>query len=327
MKIIIFFLFLLAVIIFYSFFYKAPKQKSILWGVNFSQMQAENLKLDWKETYLALLDDLRIKNVKLLTNWDFVEDTKDNYYFDDVDWQVEEAQVRGANLIYVVGMKTGRWPECHLPKWAMGFTKPELQKKILQYIEQVILRYKDSKAIVAWQVENEPFFNFGECPWYDSNFLKKEVELVKSLDPSRKIIITDSGEQSLWLGAARVGDIVGATMYRRVWFSITDGLGFYFDFPIPPIYYWHKAQIIKYFFGKNVISTELQAEPWSQKLFYDVPLAEQEKSMNIKRFKKIIDYAKATGLKEFYFWGSEWWYWMKEVQNRPQFWEEARIYF
>ena len=51
-------------------------------------------------------------------------------------------------------------------------------------------------------------FKFGECPsWYYKNddFLKKEVALVKSLDPSRQIIISDSGEQSTWFGAAKVG--------------------------------------------------------------------------------------------------------------------------
>ena len=94
---------------------------------------------------------------------------------------------------------------------------------------EVVERYKDSKAIAYWQVENEPLFKFGLCPsWYYQNddFLKKEVALVKSLDPSRKIIISDSGEQSTWFSAAKVGDIVGITMYRDVWAHVTDTFGF-----------------------------------------------------------------------------------------------------
>ena len=328
LKIIILFLLALLIIFLYYFFIgKAPKQKNIVWGVNFSQMQAENLEIDWKETYLAFLDDLNVKNIKLVTNWDFIENVKDSYYFDDIDWQIKEAESRGVNLIYVVGMKTGRWPECHTPQWTDNLSQQQQQQEILKYIEKVVLRYKNSKAIVVWQVENEPFFKFGECPWYDKNFLKKEIELVKSLDPTRQIIISDSGEQSLWFKAAKAGDIVGITMYRKVWSHINNIYGFYFNMPLLPVHYWRKAQIIKKIFGKNVINIVLQAEPWAQKLFYDVPLEEQEKTMNLEQFKKNIEYARETGLNEFYLWGGEWWYWMKEKHERPEIWNEAKKLF
>lgn len=328
LKIIILVLLVLFVFLIYYFFIgKAPKQKALVWGINFSQMQAENLKLDWRKTYLALLDDLKVKNIKLITNWDFIENEKGNYYFDDIDWQVKEAESRGVNLIYVVGMKTGRWPECHMPKWGDSLSKSQQQEETLKYIKEVVLRYKNSKAIITWQVENEPFFKFGKCPWYDKNFLKKEVEMVKSLDSTRQIIISDSGEQSTWFGVAKIGDIVGTTMYRKVWSRINDTFGFYLDSFLPPIHYWRKAQIIKKIFGKDVICTELQAEPWAHKLFYDVPLEEQEKTMNLKQFKKNIEYAKETGLNKFYLWGAEWWYWLKETQNKPEIWNESRKLF
>ncbi|MEK7540684.1 MAG: hypothetical protein AAB529_00365 [Patescibacteria group bacterium] len=328
LKIIILVLFVLFVIFLYYFFIgKAPKQKNIIWGVNFSQMQAESLKLDWRETYLAILDDLGVKNIKLLTQWDWIGGKKDDYFFNDVDWQIKQAQRKNAKIIYVVGMKTGRWPECHIPNWANGLSKEQQQDEILKYIKKIILRYKDNDAIAVWQVENEPLFKFGQCPWYDKNFLKKEVELVKSLDSTRQIIISDSGEQSMWFGAAKIGDIVGTTMYRKVWGRISDIFGFYIDSFLPPVHYWRKAQIIKKIFGKDVISTELQAEPWAQKLFYDVSLEEQEKTMNLEQFKKNIEYAKETGLKEFYLWGAEWWYWMKKTQNRPEIWNEASNLF
>ena len=41
----------------YLFIGKTEPAKEVIWGVNFSQKQAQNLGLDWKETYLALLDD------------------------------------------------------------------------------------------------------------------------------------------------------------------------------------------------------------------------------------------------------------------------------
>src|SRR3989344_2520556 len=313
--------------LYYFFILKTPKQQTMVWGVNFSQTRAESLKLDWRETYNAILGDLGAKNIKLHTQWDWVEGEKNDYFFNDIDWQLEKAKEHGAGIIYVVGMKSGRWPECHLPDWAEQISKDDQQKEILEYIEQVVLRYKDNPAIVAWQAENEPLFNFGECPWYDKEFLKKEVALIKSLDPSRPVIITDSGEQSMWTEAAKIGDIVGVTMYRKVWFHIFGELGFYFDFPLPPSSYFRKSQLINKFFGKKVICIELQAEPWNSKLFYDTTVERQEKSMNLNQFKDNIIYAKNTGLNEFYLWGAEWWFWLKETQHKPEIWDEAKKLF
>lgn len=317
----------LAVIFCYFFVGSAPEAKHITWGVDFSQMQAETLKLDWKQTYLAILEDLGAKNIKLHTQWDFVEGKKDVFYFDDTDWQVAQAQSHDAKLIYVVGMKTGRWPECHIPAWADGLSKEQQQAEILTYVTQVVNRYKGSPAIYAWQAENEPLFNFGECPWYDKDFLTKEVALIKSLDPTRPVIISDSGEQSLWLDAGKIGDIVGVTMYRKLWFSVTKNFGFYATFPLPPVFYQRRAQIIQYLFHKTVICVELQAEPWAYKQFYNLPLSEQEKTMNLQQLKDNVSYAKATGFNTFYFWGVEYWYWLKTTQNQPALWDYEKGIF
>jgi len=303
------------------------EQKNITWGVNFSQMQAEALQLNWKEMYLAMLRDLGVKKVKLVTQWDWVEGKQDDFYFQDIDWQIAQAEHYGTQLIYVVGMKTGRWPECHLPTWAVGLSKEEQQKKLLEYVEVMVRRYKGSPAVAFWQVEHEPLFKFGECPWYDKEFLKKEVALVKTLDPSRQIIISDTGEASLWFEAANIGDIVSATMYRTVWMHISKNLGFFFKWPLPPQFYGAKAMLIKKVFNKPVICGELQAEPWVSRVFNEVPLEEQEKSMNLDLFKTNITYAKKTGLGEFYFWGVEWWYWLKEKQHKPDIWNEAKKLF
>lgn len=319
-----------AVIFCYFFVGSSPVPKNITWGVDFSQMQAENLKLNWKEAYSAIIDDLGAKNIKLHTQWDWIEGKKDDYYFDDIDWQINQAEQNDVKIIYVIGMKTGRWPECHIPTWANGLSEKDQQSELLKYITEVVQRYKNSKAVAYWQVENEPLFNFGQCPsWYYQNddFLKTEVNLIKSLDSSRQIIVSDSGEQSSWFGAAKIGDIVGITMYRDVWAHITDGFGFNFNSFLSPVTYWRKALLIKKIFGRNVICIELQAEPWTSKPFYDVPLPEQEKTMNPDLFEKNIEYAKETGLDKFYFWGVEWWYWLKVNRNQPAIWNEAKQLF
>jgi len=309
----------------YLFTGKTEPAKEITWGVNFSQKHAQNLGLDWQKTYLALLGDLGAKNFKLAVHWDLIEPKKDQYYFDDLDWQIKEAEKSEAKILLVIGMKSGRWPECHIPHWAKNLSKKEQQKEILELLENIVLRYRDSISIDKWQVENEPFFPFGECPWVDKKFLKKEIELVKSLDSkNRPVVISDSGEGSFWVNAAYFGDIVGTTMYKRVWFRQA---GIYLHYPFPPTFYWKKAQIIKKIFGKEVIVVELQVEPWCPTLLYDCSPKEQEKTMNLEQFQKNIEFAKKTGLKEFYFWGAEWWFWMKAVQNDSRIWDEAKSLF
>jgi len=310
------------VIAFFNF--PASEQNEIKWGVNFSPVQVEALKLDGRTTYLAILDDLRAKNIKLLTHWNKIGEERGSYDFSEVDWQIEQAQKYNAEIVYVLGMKTGRWPECHLPDWVKNLDKEEQQEELLRYIKEVVLRYKDSGTIIAWQVENEPFFKFGSCPWYDGKFLRQEIETVKSLDPARPVIISDSGEQSLWIKAGAAGDIVGTTLYRKIWVHLVDGFGFYTSVPLPPVSYWLKGQLINKLFGKEVINVELQAEPWSPKNLSDTSLKEQEKTMSLEKFRSNVSYAKRTGLKEFYFWGAEWWYWLKEKQDKPEIWEEAK---
>lgn len=316
---------ILIIVIIYAFFiFKIPQAKQVIWGVNFSKSQAEFLRLDWKKAYLGLLEDLGAKHIKLITNWNLIENKKDHYDFSDVDWQIKETEKYGADLIYVVGIKTGRWPECYIPDWAKPLSKSEQQEEILTYLHETVLRYKDKKSIVYWQVENEPLFNFGICPWYDKKFLSKEVQLVKSLDPTRQVIVSDSGELSVWLRVAPVGDILGITMYRNVWAHITNNYGFYWESIFPPITYWAKAKIVNIFFHKKVVVTELQAEPWVNGSFLEVPMKEQEKTMDLDQFRENIVFAKKTGFDTFYLWGSEWWYWMKEEQGRPEIWNEVK---
>jgi len=325
---------LLLAILSYFFIGNAPKAEKIVWGITFSQKYSQDLDLKWKENYLEILDDLKVRDIRLITHWDLIEKSPGEYDFEDLDWQIRESEKRGAKILLVIGLKTGRWPECHIPDWAKNSSKEDLKNKTLTLIKEIVLRYKDSKSIWAWQVENEPFFLFGECPKIEEKFVKQEINLVKSLDApatfetemvgGREIVVTDSGEGSFWFKVARLSDIPGITMYKKVWVK---HLKFYFTYPLPSVFYWRKAQIIKKLFDKEVICTELQAEPWGPKLLYDISLNEQEKTMNLEQFQKNIEFAEKTGLKRFYLWGSEWWFWLKQKHNEPEIWDEAKKLF
>jgi hypothetical protein len=320
--------FLIFVLFLLGFFFVGyvPQAEEIIWGVNFSQKHSQNLGLNWRENYLALLEDLEVKNLRIAAHWDLIEPEQGEYYFEDLDWQIEQAKNYDAKVILIIGMKTGRWPECHLPKWAVNLDKTKQQDKILSLLKKIVSRYENSEAssvIEYWQIENEPLYPFGDCPWRDAKFLKKEVNLVKSLDSQqRPIIINSTGEWSLWLKEAKIGDIVGTSLYRIIW---AREIKTYIFYRFPPVYFWRRAQVIKKIFNKEVICVELQAEPWGPALLYDSPLEEQKKTMNLEQFKKNIEFAKKTGLDAFYLWGGEWWYWLKIKQGQPEIWNQVKI--
>lgn len=313
------------VFIVYFFFGFAYPAKNMTWGVNYSVKQTEFLKIDAKETYLAILDDLGAKNVKIAVYWDLIEKEKGKYDFEELDWQMKEAEKRNASVILAVGMKVPHWPECHLPHWARDLDKEGQQQAILDMLQTVVSRYKDSSSLAAWQVENEPLLRFGACPWYDEDFWRREIAFVKINDTVHPVITTDSGELSFWLRSSMSGaDIVGITTYKKVW---QQQLRMYVSYVFPPVFYHRRAEVVKGLFNKDVIGTELQAEPWCANSIMNSSLKEQSQTMNLKQFKKNVDFARKTGIDTFYFWGAEWWYYMKTVNNDSSIWDEAKLLF
>ncbi|MDI6777726.1 MAG: cellulase family glycosylhydrolase [Patescibacteria group bacterium] len=293
----------------------------IKWGVAFSKMFATEMGLDWREVYLATIDDLKVERMRLPIYWQDVEPEPGKYSFDDYDWMIEEAKKRNVELILVIGRKLPRWPECHAPFWADKLPEQEKQEKILAVMRKEVERYKDIPNLYLWQVDNEPFLPFGKCTTTDKGFLDEGIGIVRRIDPNHKIMVTDSGELSIWVRAAKRADIFGTTMYRIIY---KDPIG-YFKYPLPPKFFWLKANIVHLFYpGKPIVVSELQAEPWGPKLIYDLTLEEQKKSMSLAQFRENIEYAKRVGFPENYLWGAEWWYWLKTKHNHPEIWEAAK---
>ena len=292
-------------------------------GVTFSIKYAKDMKLDWREAYLAVLDDLKVKHLRIPAYWDETELGEGRFNFDDLDWQLAEAEKREAKVILSIGYRLPRWPECHIPDWAKDKPRADFENDALGYLKTTIERYRANDAVIYWQIENEPFLRgFGECPKFSVEFLDKEIALARSLDP-RPIIISDSGELSLWFQAAKRADIFGTTMYRAIWNKY---LG-YFNYPLPPEFFHFKANIVRSFGTmRRAIVIELQAEPWGPKMAYDLSPEEETRSFSPQKFRDNIEYAKAVGFPEVYLWGAEWWYWKKE-KGDERYWEIAKEVF
>jgi len=315
---------LLPIVIF--FLAQKPVPKTIIYGMSFNTFYAGELNLDWKETYDAILGDLGVRHLRLAAHWPMVEPVSGTYNFAELDYQISEAERLGAEVILAVGRRLPRWPECHVPEWAKKLEPAAKNEALLAYMEQVVNRYKGSPAVKYWQVENEPFlkaFAFEHCGELDVVFLEREIALVRELDPSRQIIVTDSGNLGLWYGAYKRGDVFGTSVYVHFW---NPELG-QFRTIIPPFVYRVKDNLLGFIYGeKPTLLIELSAEPWLVQPIVEVPIEVQFTRMDLDKFKDILSYAEGTRFERQYLWGAEWWYWLKKA-GHPEFWDYGKTLF
>src|SRR3989339_354107 len=277
---------------------KEPK----LFGVTYSARNAEDFGMSRTSVFTEIL-----------------------YDFSEIDWQLREAEKRGAEIILAVGRKLPRWPECFVPEWVSAKKDRNFEEtELFDYIETTVERYKNNPALKIWQVENEPFLPFGrECSLFGDKVLEREIAIVKKIDGAHPVLITDSGELSFWVRAAKRSDIFGTTMYREIW---NEYLGF-FTYPLPPQFFRAKLALTELFAGKRpAIVSELQAEPWQKKQSYELSPEDTLSVFDLNQFKDHIIYAKNSGFDEFYLWGVEWWYWLK-INGHPEIWNEAKNLF
>ncbi len=303
-----------------------PKPERISYGMSFNTPYARELGLDWQQTYDAIIDELGVRKLRLAAHWPMVEPIDDVWNFEELDYQVRKAEEVGATVVFAVGRRLPRWPECHIPEWIRGQSPEDEQTEQLEYMTKVIERYKDSPAIIYWQVENEPFlslFAFEHCGPLDEAFLAREVELVRSLDATRPILVTDSGNLGTWTGAFRHGDAFGTSVYVYFW---NPELG-QFRTVLPPWFYRAKERVMKLWYGdKPTFLIELSAEPWLIEPVVNVPLEVQYSRMNVDKFNDILAYAERTHYEEQYLWGAEWWYWLHK-QGEDAMWNRGQELF
>jgi hypothetical protein len=303
------------------------KAEDLSYGTTFSVKHAKWLVGDkWRDNYLSMLDDLKVNKIRVPAYWDEIQKSDyEHFDYSDLDWMMEEAGKRDARIIMAVGYRLPRWPECHLPDWAKSLDIADMQKQTLAYLKNTIERYKDKPQISAWQIENEPFLRlFGQCPEFDTDFLDKEIALVKSLD-NRPIVVTDSGELSLWIHAAARADTFGTSLYLNTYSQATRS---YIHYPIGPSFFHFKKNLAALFANpKKWIVIEMQAEPWGPISYVEMSEKEKSRTMDIDKFRQILEFGRRAGFQEFYLWGVEWWYWEKEVKNNPIYWDEARKVF
>lgn len=289
-------------------------------GTSFSQVQAERYRSDWKDNYLALMDELGFRHLRIATYWDRIETAPNQYDFSELDFMIAEAKKRNTRLTLVVGQKVIRVPECYYPAWLDRNNSDQVKQHVNKMIKVVAERYKDEPTIEAWQLENEFLLrSFGDCPKQNltREALIDELNTLKSVDKSRPIILTQSDQVGFpMLGP--FGDIYGFSMYRFVWSPIG-----YYRYPQSGMYNWWKASMISWYADQKTKVHELQSEPWGKVGNEELDYGETLQTMNPRQLNENLEYARQTQIKRIDLWGSEWWYAMRS-KGHPEMWETIK---
>lgn len=72
---------------------------------------------------------------------------------------------------------------------------------------------------------------------------------------------------------------------------------------------------------------ELSAEPWLVQPIVSVPPSVLLERMGIDKFNEMINFSSQTSFDRQYFWGAEWWYWLKKNEYTDAHWERAKLLF
>jgi hypothetical protein len=278
-------------------------------GLTFSEPYAESLGLARQEVFRALLRDLGLRVIRICAYWNRIEPRPDDFHFDSLERQIEEAASAGLEIIVTVGQKAPRWPEYHFPPWT-DLRSPDLKGQLFRMLGATVTHFR-AFPISVWQVENEPFVSFGG-PRIPEDLLRRELELVRSLD-DRPVMLTDSADKGKWTRAARWCDVLGVNLYTRVWNGRR-----YVDIDLSASDYRKKINEVA-LAGTPVIASELQSEPWGPRAVTELPPAEAAMTMNPERLRANVQLAADAGFDTVLFWGGEWWYWLRESGDDTMF--------
>ena len=321
-------------------------------GISFSPRRAAYLGLDARSAFTRL-EAMHFRVIRLTAYWDQID--QDGY--GELDWMMSEAKRAGQPIALTVGMKGLGWPEFFIPDSMMpaaGLVQGQdvasdssLRDATLSFVSDTVLRYRDNPALMAWQIENEPFNRAGPTRlWIDAEFLKDEITRVRQLDGHQRPLIVnafshfnlvfdqasarqgfdlrqwlgfeaDSAERDGLSGLSR-GDVLGLDVYTAIGFSFLgqDHMS-HADSDWPDRLARVRDLVRKQ--GKQAWITEAQAEPWESATdSYADP-----KSTSPQAIRSIFANLKDAGFSTVLFWGSEYWLWRAE-QGDPRWIDTIR---
>ncbi len=335
---------------------------SALLGLSFRPLQAEAFGLDPRTTLQAILA-YPFQIIRLGAYWNRMEREPGRFSPDELDWQVDAAERAGKQIILCVGaVKTFGYPEYFVPAHQLRHPLREgvrvevgahaaLLSAATAFITRVVERYRDRKAVVAWQVEHEAVDPLGmEHSWRLSvDFVRQEVAVVRATDPTRPIMMNGflptsspvrlqqwwrTRDQGDSLAVARqLADIVGVDYYPRHALVSAGAWTLYLDGSRTPWQQQAQGHLLAavHTSGRRLMIAEGQAEPWEAVTTPPSPpthgmyscLPEQV----ITNYNQCLRWVRHTpsGLDAYLFWGAEYWVLRQHSGDRRYLQAFARI--
>ena len=307
-------------------------------GTSFSPRRAAALGLDYQAAFKRL-EALHFRVIRLSAYWNEV----DQFGYGQLDWLMSEAERSEQPVVLAVGMKGLGWPEFYIPPTVLPAggirdghdvtEEPGVTDAALLFVQESVTRYRQNRALVAWQVENEPFNRAGPQRWWiGRNFLQDEIAAVRSLDQhDRPVLVnafghfnllfdqasnrngldfksmlgfdSDSAERQS-LSVLRSGDILGLDVYTAIGYRFLgqDHMSRADSGWPEQIGRWRHTAGRE---GKQAWITEAQAEPWEASIrTYSDP-----RSVSPTQIETVFGNLRDAGYTTILLWGSEYWLW------------------
>jgi hypothetical protein len=336
-------------------------RRSTLLGMSFRSPQVAALGLDLRTT-LPILLSYPFQIIRLGAYWNLIELVPGKFNTGELDWQMDAAERAGKHIILCVGpLKNFSYPEFFVPAHYLylpfqehtlikPFANPALFEAAIAFITHLVERYKQRKVIVAWQLEHEAVDPLGvEHSWrLDVDFVEREIEVVRNVDPSRPIMLNGFLPTSLLVRlsqwwrtrdqgdsltvAQHLADIVGIDYYPRHALTTIGNKTVYLDGSKYP---WHQQRRKQLFawtrtHGQKLMITEGQAEPWEAVTIPPNPYGQGMYSclpeQVITNYNACMRWSRReNALYAYLFWGAEYWMLRKQCHDASYLQAFARI--
>jgi Beta-galactosidase len=319
-------------------------------GISFRPLQAQALGLEPMATLSALLS-YEFELIRLGAYWDHIETGPGRFDTGELDRQVDAAERAGKQIILCLGpVKTFGYPEFFVPGHRLPEPLPEgilvepaahpaLAEAGAAFIGRLVERYRDRKAIVAWQVEHDAVDPLGlEHSWrLSAAFVRREVEAVRAADPTRPVLLNgflptsvpvrlqqwwrtrDQGDSLVV--AQQLADIVGIDFYPRHAVVAAAGWTVYLAGRIGALDR-RRALVRAAAAGRpRLMIIEGQAEPWEA---VTTPPSPQDRAMYSCLPEHVVEnYSQCMrwhgpALEAYLFWGAEYWV-LRQQQGDPRY--------
>lgn len=313
-------------------------------GLSFRPRQAEAMGLDPDDSLAELLA-YPFELIRLAAYWDQVEPAPGQFRPEELDRHIDAAERAGKRIIVCVGpVKAFGYPEFFVPGHHLrrplpegALIEPPAHPRLLDagtaFLTRVIERYRDRRAIVAWQVEHEAVDPLGmEHSWrLSAAFVRAEVEAARAADPSRPILMNGFLPTSIPVGlqqgwrtrdqgdslvvARQLADIVGIDFYPRHALAAVGTRAVYLAGSRSPWQQRRRRALLRWAaeHGRQVIVSEGQAEPWETVTDPPNPVNEGMASclpeQLIENYNQCMSWNQGAParLSAYLFWGAEYW--------------------